>query len=72
MAVVQTGFLWLCRPGGWGMGVGLIGSMVSSRGGAFCLAGPFPSMMCILYLKWLGGCDVNKVKRGTKVSDIEG
>lgn len=70
VALAQTGLLWLCRPTGWGMGVTLAVSIANSWGGVFCVASPFPPTMCILYLKWLGGCNVNEVKIGTEVSDI--
>lgn len=53
------------------MGVALAGSIASS-GGAVLVPGLAPPTMCIPYLKWLGGHNVNKVKIGSKVSDIQG
>lgn len=53
-----------CRPGGLycqlsGGGGGLVPSLA-------------PPAVCIPYLKWLGGHNVNKVKMGSKVSDTQG
>lgn len=50
----------------------LSGSIASSRGGVFCQPSPSHCVHTVPEMAWGGGHNVNRVKIGTKVSDIQG